>query len=60
MKSDHLYMTSGMSLAENLAKICQINPEEILRINNLETICEIISKLKTPPDDTDRELFEHI
>ena len=49
-----------VSLAGHIAKISQSNPEEILRVQNLETICENISKLKTPSDDTDRQLFEHL
>ncbi len=38
----------------------KINPDEIFTAKNLDTICENISMLKTPPCDKDKELFERI
>ena len=45
--------------AGHLANICKSNPDEILSAKNLNTICENISMLKTPPCNKDKELLEH-
>ena len=48
-----------MSLAGHLAKICQSDPEKIVRVKSMKTICENITKLKLSQEDRDRQLFEH-
>ena len=56
------YLACGVSYAGHLANICKSNPEEIRTAKTLNTICEIVSMLKTPPcyKDKDKELFEWI
>ena len=60
MKCAEDYLACGVSYSGHLANICKSNPDEFLTAKNLDTICENISMLKTPPCDKDKELFEHI
>ncbi len=60
IKSAEDFLACGVSYAGPLANICQSNCEEILTAKNLDTICENISMLKTPPCDKDKQLFESI
>ena len=49
-----------MSYAGHLVHICKSNPDEVFTAKNLDTICENISMLETPPGDKDKKLFECI
>jgi hypothetical protein len=60
MKNAEHYLTLGVSLAGHLAKICYSDPEEIVRIKSMETTIENISKLKTPHEDIDGQLFKRL
>ena len=60
MKCAEHYLACGVSYAGHLVNICKSNPDEIVTAKNLDTICENISMLKTPPCDKDKELFERI
>jgi hypothetical protein len=60
MKCTEHYLACGVSYAGHLVNICKSNPDEIFTAKNLDTICENISMLKTPPCDEDKELFERI
>ena len=59
MKCTEHYLACRVSYAGYLVNICKSNPDEIFTAKNLDTICENISMLKSPPGDTDNELFEH-
>ncbi len=60
MKCSENYLACGMSYAGHLDNVCQSNPDEFFTANNLDTICENIFMLKTPPCNKDKELFECI
>ncbi len=60
MKCTKHYLVCGESYAGHLANICKSNPDDILTTKSLDTICENISMLKTPPCNKDNELFEYI
>ncbi len=60
MKCAEHYLACGVSYAGHLANICKSYPDEILTAKNLDTICENISMLKTPPSNKDKTLFERI
>ena len=60
IKSAEHYLACGVSHAGHLANICQSNHDEIFTAKNLDTICENISMLVTPPCNKDKELFECI
>jgi hypothetical protein len=60
MKCTEHYLACGVSYAGHLANICKSSPDEFLTAKNLDTICENISMLKTPPCNKDKELFECI
>ncbi len=60
MKCSEHYLACGVCYAGHLVNICKSIPDEIFTAKNLDTICEKISMLKTPPCDKDNELFECI
>ena len=60
MKCTEHYLGCGVSYAGHLANICKSNPGEILTAKNLDTICENISMLKTPPCQKDNDLLEQV
>ena len=60
MKCTENYLACGVSYAGHLANIYKSNPDKILTAIYLDTLCENISMLKTPPCDKDIELFECI
>ncbi len=60
IKSAEHHLAIGVSYAGHLANICQSNQDEIVTPKNLDTICENISMLKTPPCDKDKEPCECI
>ena len=58
MKCAEHFLTCGVSYARHLVNICKCNPDEIFTAKNLDTICENISMLKTPPGNKDKVMFE--
>lgn len=52
MKGTIYYFAYVMSLAGHLNKICQSDPEEIVGVKIMETICKNTSMLEPPQEDT--------
>ena len=59
-KSAEHYLASGVSYAGHLAIICQRKPEDIVNVDKLDAMYDIISKIKTPSCETDRQRFEYL